>query len=153
RFGPHGLEGKLTAGAFRDLADAVLSPRNGRDMAVRLRPDGSFTAGEADVLPPGEYLTGAVLSDRQQRRQAFYRGAVKRPAPGRPDGPPVLMAWASPIDMHFAQGAGARSAGQALLVVPLRLARTPPGEHVTIPAPLIPCQRILNGRPSRLPPE
>jgi hypothetical protein len=87
-----------------------------------------------------------VLSDRQQRRQGFYRQALKPASTGRPGGPNVLMVWARPTDMHFALAPDARTAGSALLVIPLRLERPALGKRVTIPGPLIPCRRLLDGR-------
>jgi hypothetical protein len=149
-FGPDGLEGRLTAGPFGDVSDALVGPPNGRNLALRLRPDGTFSAGAADVLPGGQFLAGAVLSDRQQRRQEFYRRALKPPATGRPEGPNTLLAWASPIDMHFSLAQGARTGGDALLVMPLRLERSPPGERVTIPGPLVPYRRLMEDRLIRL---
>jgi hypothetical protein len=143
-FGPDGLEGQLTAGLFGEVSDALVGPPNGRNLALNLRPDGSFRADAGDVLPAGQYLAGAVLSDRQQRRQEFYRRALKPPATGRPEGPNTFLAWASPIDMHFSLAPGARTAGDALLVMPLRLERSPPGERVTIPGPLVPYRRVLD---------
>jgi hypothetical protein len=148
-FGPEGLEGRLTAGPFGELADALLNPANGRNLALRLEPDGTFRAGPGDVLPREQFLAGAVLSDRQQRRQEFYRGALKPPTAGRPEGPNTLMAWARPTDMRFTLASGARAAGDALLVVPLRLERSTPGERVTIPGPLVPYRRLLDGRSIR----
>lgn len=145
-FGPGGLEGGLKAGPFRNVADALLSPRNGRELAVNLRPDGGFTAGPPDVLPPGQYLAGAVLSDRQQRRQTLYRQALKRPPAGRPEGPPVLYAWADPVDTHFDLARGARATGSSLLVLPLRLGHAAAGQRVTVPGPLVPYRRIIDGR-------
>jgi hypothetical protein len=143
RFGPDGLEGQLAPGPFREPADALLSAVNGRNMAVRLGPDGSFRAGVEDVLPTGQYLAGTVLSDRQQRRQELYRQLLKRPASGAAPSRNVLLAWAEPIDMHFALAADARVAGSALLAVPLRLERPPPGERVTVPGPLLAYRRIM----------
>jgi hypothetical protein len=150
-FGPDGVEGKLTAGPFRDLADALLNPPNGRNLALRLGPDGTFSAATEDALPAGQFLAGSVLSDRQQRRQAFYRQALKRPEAGRLEGDNVLMAWADPIDMGFAlvPRDGAPAVGNALLIVPLRLERTTPGQRVTIPGPLVPYRRVQGAGTSR----
>ena len=150
RFGPEGVEGKVAAGPFHNLSDAVISSPNGRTLAVRLGPDGAFRAGERDILPAGQFLAGAVLSDLQQRRQEVYRDFLKRPAAGRPEGRDFLLAWADPIDMHFTLAhPGARTVGSALLVLPLQMERPAAGARVTIPAPLIPCQRIINGAPTR----
>jgi hypothetical protein len=150
RFGPDGLEGRLTAAPFRNVGDAVLSPRDGRDMAARLRSDGTFSVATHDSLPENEYITGGVLNDRQQRRQQFYRQALKRPPAGRPEGPTVLYAWADPLDMSFSLGPAARTVGHALLIVPLRLERAAPGERVTVPGPLVPCRRLIDGVASRV---
>jgi len=145
RFGPEGLEGQLAAGPFRDLADALLCPPAGRNLAVRLGPAGGFSAGTQDVLAQGQFLADALLSDRQQRRLQLYRAFLKRSGAGRLAGRTVLLAWAEPIDMHFTLVPGARMVGTALLVIPLRLERAPPGRHVTIPGPLLPYRRIMDG--------
>ncbi len=149
-FGPEGLEGRLTAGPFAEAADALVGPPNGRNLALRLQADGTFRAGGGDVLPAGQYLAGAVLSDRQQRRQEFYRQALKPPPAGRPDGPNLFLAWAKPIDMHFNLAPGARQTGDALLVMPLQLERSAPGERVTVPGPLVTYRRLLEGQVARV---
>jgi hypothetical protein len=145
RLGPEGLEGKLTAGPFQEIADAVLSTSGGRNLAIRWQPDGSFRAGNQDILPMGQFLAGAVLNDVQQGRQELYRTLLKRPKAGQPESGNVLLAWAKPIDMHFTLAPDARTVGSALLVLPLQLERTSPGTQVTIPGPLIPYRRLLSG--------
>jgi hypothetical protein len=145
QFGPEGLEGKLASGPFRDLADALLVPPSGRNLAVHLGPEGAFSTGSQDVLPAGQFLTGTVLSDRQQRRQGLYREFLKRSLGGRQDARPLLLAWAEPVDPHITLGTpDARTVGNALLVVPLRLQRPTVGALATIPGPLVPYHRILN---------
>jgi hypothetical protein len=151
RLGPDGIEGQWTAAPFKDLADAVLSTPNSRALAVRRRPDGGFRAGPGDVLPVGQYLAGAVLSDEQQRRQKLYREFLKPVKNERPDNRPVLMAWARPIETHFRLASEARETGTALLIVPLRLEPSVPGTQVTIPGPLIPFQRVQPGGPTLKP--
>jgi hypothetical protein len=152
RLGPDGLEGKLEAGPFGDLEDAILSTQGGRNLAVRLNPDGSFRAGSQDALPAGQFLTGALLSDRQQRRQGLYRQFLRKgnPLPPHLDGRNALLAWASPLELPFTLGPEARTSGTALLAVPLQLERPAPGTLVTIPGPLLAVRRILNGRPVRV---
>jgi hypothetical protein len=142
RFGPEGLEGKLTTGAFRDPEDAILHVPPGRTLAVRLRPDGTFAAGGRDNLPNGQYLAGSLLSDRQQRRQDVYREFLKNPAAEPLEGRTLLLAWAKPVDMQFALAPGARLTGSALLVVPLRLERPISGDRVTIPGAFISYRQI-----------
>jgi hypothetical protein len=142
-FGPEGLEGRVAAGPFRDLADALLSTPTGRNLAVRMRPDGSFTAGSSDILPSGQFLEGAILSDRQQRRQELYQEFLKRSAIRPQDARNVLLAWAQPVDMHFTLAPEARQVGSALLVIPLQWEYSLPGTQVTVPGPLIPYRRLV----------
>jgi hypothetical protein len=149
RFGPEGIEGQLAAGPFRGLADALLSTADGRNLAVEMREDGTFSAAGADVLPEGQFLRGTLLTDRQQRRQALYREFLRPHGAGAPEGRDLLLAWAEPLDLHFTLAPGARTVGGALLVVPLQLERPAPGQRVTIPGPLIPCRRIIRGAPAR----
>src|SRR5262249_14446358 len=136
RIGPDGLEGRIAAGSFQNLTDVLLSTPHGRRMALRLQPDGAFSAGTGDILPAGAFLAGGVLSDRQQRRRDIYKQFLKRTAVG-PESPNVVLAWADPIDMRFTLLSDVRAVGDALLVIPLRLQRSTPGERVTIPGPLV----------------
>src|SRR5439155_20676746 len=116
----------------------------GRVLAVRLQPDGSFHAGAADILPAGQFLASAVLTDRQQRRQELYREYLKRSATGREEGRNLLLAWAQPADLGFNLGPEARLAGSALLVLPLQFERAAPGSRVAIPGPPIPVKRVVD---------
>ena len=149
RFGPGGIEGRLAAGPFEDLADAVLATPGDRNLAVQLRPDGTFQAGPGDVLPPGQFLPAAVLSDAQQQRQGLYRQFLGRRGAGS-EGRTLLLAWARPIDTHFRFAPGARTVGTALLIVPLQVDRPAPGTRLTIPGPLVTAQRVVRGAPTRL---
>src|SRR5262249_9195560 len=150
RFGPDGLEGRLEAGPFGGAADALLTASGGRNLAVRLGPDGTFRAGPADVLPPGQFLSAAVLSDRQQRRQDLYRDLLKERGKKRGRDRTLLLAWADPIDMHFALAPQPRTVGTALLVLPLRLERSAPGTRVSVPGPLVECRRVVRGARTRV---
>jgi hypothetical protein len=157
RFGPDGVEGELSAGPFRELSDALLSPAaargglrpagaasgGGRNLAVRLQEEGRFRAGTADILPAGQFLASAVLTDRQQRRQDVYRAFLERPVAAHLQGRDFLLAWARPIDPPFSLVPEARTVGSALLVVPLQLERPAAGTRVTIPGPFLACQRIM----------
>jgi hypothetical protein len=142
RFGPEGLEGKLAAGPLRGLSDALLDAPGDRYLGVQLLEDGSFRAGSKDLLPQGLFLSGTMLSDRQQRRQEVYREYLKRPPAGRFEERSLLLAWADPLDMHVSIGENVRTAGNALAIIPLRWERSVPGSQVSIPGPLIPYRRI-----------
>ncbi len=175
RFGPEGLEGRLTTAPFEDVEDAMIRTASGwtlgRDLAVRLSSDGRFTCGSGDILPPRQFLASTLLTDLQQRRQDLYRQfldpAARNKAPaqgsipvnptlarkaGAPhlEGKTVLFAWARAIDTHFELVPGARQAGSALLVVPVSFERPAPGTAVTIPGPFVPYRRIRDGLPLRL---
>jgi len=145
RFGPGGVEGQLVAGPFQELADAILTTPNGRNLAVRLHADGKFSVQSQDVLPAQQFLASAVLNDQQQRRQELYRALLKRSSADKGQGSPMLLAWARPLDMHFALAPEARAVGSALLVMPLQWEPTPAGAHVHIPGPLIAYRRDLDG--------
>jgi hypothetical protein len=143
RLGPDGVEGKLAAGPFGDVGDALISVPGGRQLAVRPQADGSFRAGSRDILPQEQFLASAVLSDRQQRRHELYRAFLKQPGAGRLKDRNVLLAWADPIDLHFNLAPNARQVGDALLVIPLRMERSAPGTRVTVPGPFLPYRRIM----------
>jgi hypothetical protein len=141
-FGPRGLEGTLTPGPFEDVTDAVLRTHDGRSIALRLDGDGTFHAGQQDVLPKGQFLAGTVLSDRQQRRQELYREFLKFPA-AEFASRDMLLAWAKPADMHFTVVRDARLAGSALLVVPLQMERAARAGPVNIPGPFVSRRRVV----------
>jgi hypothetical protein len=144
-FGAEGLEGKMTAGPLRGLSDALLDGPGDRQLALRLHAeDGSFRAGSRDLLPPGEFLAGTLLTDRQQRRQEIYRSFLKRPPTGRVEERTLLLAWADPLDMGLGLGQEVRMAGSALVVLPVRLERSAPGARVTIPGPLVWWRRLFD---------
>jgi hypothetical protein len=149
RFGPAGIEGRLQAEPFEELSDLLLTAPGGRNLAVQLRPDGTFQAGSADVLPSGQFLAGAVLNDRQQQRQELYREFLKPPGVDYLQDRNILFAWARPIDSGFQVLSEARSAGSALLVVPVHFERPAAAERVTIPGPLLTYRRITGGLPTR----
>jgi hypothetical protein len=144
-FGPDGVVGRLAAGPYADPADALLLTAAREPVAVRLGSDGGFAAGSRDVLPPGQYLADAVLSDRQQRRQSAYRQILSGTLPKHLDGRDLLLAWAAPTDPPFTGEAPARTVGAVLLVVPLDFDRPPAGARVTVPRGFVPFRRVLEG--------
>lgn len=148
-FGPDGLRGRLNTATFRDPADAVVVTGGRGTNGVRMAADGTFTAGPADALTAGQYLTGAVLTDRQQRRQAVYAKLLAPAPPPHWAGRDRLLAWATPTDLPFTAG-DARAAGSSLLVVPIDYQPPPPGTAVKIPPAFLPYQRVIDGKIARL---
>jgi len=156
RFGSEGIEGKILAGPFHNLTDAVIHAPSHRTFAVLVQPDGTFTADGSDLLSSGEFVAGAVRSDEQQRRQAIYQRLLVRTKSQRPPQESAFLAWADPIQAPFTFEADPekpsstlRSAGSALLSFPLQFEPTPPNTQVTIPRAFASYRRILPSGPTQ----
>lgn len=141
--GPDGIAGKIAAGPVQGLTDGVLCPPLGRNLALHLEPDRTFTARPDDVLASGQFLAGAVLSDEQQQRQQLYRRLVKQAEAASLRQHPVVLAWANLLAAPFTLPVETRIKGTALVMVPLRLKAPAPGTRVTIPGPLISHRRLI----------
>jgi hypothetical protein len=144
RFGPTGAEGRVSSGPFGPLEDALLSTPGRFTVGVQLRPDGSFRSRSEDELRGGQLMAGGLLTDRQRARQRIYEKFLAEPQPRSVANRSLLLAWAEPVDMHFTLAAEARTAGEALLVIPLQYEPTPPGTRVTVPAAFVECRRITS---------
>ncbi|HKB04233.1 MAG TPA: hypothetical protein VKD90_18560, partial [Gemmataceae bacterium] len=72
RFGANGLEGRVVSGSFSELEDALLSTPGRHTVAVHLKPDGTYRAGNDDELTGGQLIAGGLLTDRQRARQGLY---------------------------------------------------------------------------------
>ncbi|MCI0642438.1 MAG: hypothetical protein L0Y72_31090 [Gemmataceae bacterium] len=143
RFGPKGMEGKISAGPFKELSDAFLYSPYGRNLAINDAVEGIFSADSSSVLPEGQFLVDAVLDDRQQRRQDIYRKMLPTVlGQGAKDRHSVL-AWAKPVDMGFRLMPEARFVGSALIVFPIEFERPLPGSKITIPGTMIPYRRMM----------
>lgn len=149
-FGPDGIEGKLVAETLTHLGDGLVTSPGARNIAIRLGAEARFSAGSADALATGKFVVGTLLNDQQQRRQEIYRRFLKRSAAESLSGPPVLMAWADPLELPFHLAKDARMVGTALVSVPLQFERTPPDTRVTIPGPLVAVRRLLDTKLARV---
>jgi hypothetical protein len=149
KFGPDGVVGRLTTGRFRDPADLILLTPSNEAVVVRLAADGSFASVPADILPSGQYMAEAVLTDRQQRRQEMLRKLLAKPTARHLEGRDLLLVWAEPTEPPFAAGADDRTVGTVLLTIPVEFERPAAGERVTIPAGFIPFASLIQGRPGR----
>lgn len=148
-FGPDGLQGRLQSGSFHDPADALVVTRGRTSNGVRMAADGTFSSGPAEALTAGQFLNGAVLTDRQQRRQTVYTKLLSPAPPPHWGGRDYLLAWATPTDVPFTVGE-ARATGTSLLVVPIDYQPPPPGTAVRIPPAFIPYQRLVDGKLAKL---
>jgi hypothetical protein len=147
RFGPDGLDGRLDTGPFRGPADGLVLTPTRQPLPVRFGDGDSFVARGQDALPPGQYVAGAVLTDRQQGRQAVYRELLGGQFPKHWEGRNLLLTWADPGPPAFRVGADDRVVGMALLVLPLEFDRPPPDTPVTVPSAFVPYTRMVLGRP------
>jgi hypothetical protein len=143
RFGPEGLEGKVTAGPFQNPGDAVIYAPSHRAFAVHLRPDGTFASGESDLLSTGQFVAGTVLSDQQQRHQLIYRRLLDESKANRAREDSILLAWADPVPVPFVFDSSIRTTGSALLSFPLQFEHSLPDTLVTVPRAFIPYRRII----------
>lgn len=141
RLTPTGLEGRLEAEPFRGVSDAVLLTPGDRPLAVPLGANGTFRLTGANALAPDQYLAGTLVTDRQRRRQDLYRQFLTKP-PAYLGNRTLLLAWADPIDPGFQLNPGARTVGDALLVVPLGVQPAAPDTALTIPASLVSYRRV-----------
>jgi hypothetical protein len=150
RFGPDGADGRVTAGPFEPLEDALINTAGPRQLAVRVAADGAFRVGAADLLPAGQYVAGGLLTDRQRDRQRLYAKLFADPEAPFLAGRRLLLAWAGPLDPRFTLGPQSTLAGSALLALPVQFERTPPGTAVTVPGPFLDYVRVdENGRHMR----
>jgi hypothetical protein len=148
RFGPNGLEGKLKRGPFKALTEALLLTEAREPVGIRLRDD-VLTSSVGDGLSRGQFLTDAVLTDRQQRRQEVYRRLFSRPLPRYLEGRTVLYGWTD-LDRPPLDGEpGSRTLAEAVVAIPVEFERPEVGGKVTIPAGFIPYSAIIQGRPAR----
>jgi hypothetical protein len=145
QFGPAGLTGRVTGGSYRELADAIISTPTRHPIAVRFGSDGTFVARNDDLLPTGQYLPGAVLSDRQQQRAEVYHRILGKTEIPQLEGRSVLLTWAEPPGVPFTLEPEARTVTSSLLAIPLEFEHPPAGTHLTVPRAFIPYSRILFG--------
>ncbi len=150
-FGSEGVEGKFTSGPFHNLEDALLIAPGPRALPATLGPDGSLKAGGADGLQDGQLISAGLLTDRQRSHQDLYEKLLAEPLPHFLANRLLLLAWADPVDMHFVFGQQTRLAGAALLMIPFRFEKTPPGKQITVPNAFVDCRR-LGGEGQLLPP-
>ena len=141
-FGPAGFTGTIQAGPFSEVSDAIIAMPSHRNLAANIEPDGGFSAGPDDVLAPGHFIKGALLTDRQRRREEMYRqfldpgGAVSYPTR------PMLLAWSRPLDLGFVISRGAKQAGWALLPIPLEVDPVPADTEVVIPSTFVDFRQV-----------
>ena len=84
RFRPEGVEGRVDAGPFHQLEDALLITPGRHARPVRLDADGSMRVTGENGLQSGQLLTGGLMSDRQAHPPIPLRKAPGRSAASLP---------------------------------------------------------------------
>ena len=141
-FDEQGISGRLQTDTFQDFRDAVLATTAARNMAMDIKPDGSFRTGPDDVLAPGQYLSTAAVDQQQRNQLAIYDQLLAPEKPPFYVQRPTLFTWATPLEMHFNLSTDARQLGQSLLVVPVEVERPPAGTSLVIPSPWLPFDSV-----------
>lgn len=143
RFGSDGFSGRLDAGPFTAASDALVAAPFAPPLAANLRTDGSFRAAPNDLLADGQFLSDALLSEEQRRRQEMYAAWFAARRESESPQVPMLMAWAEPIAGAFEWPDGVQQTGATLLSVPLTIERTPPDTPVTIPSSMLDVRAVV----------
>jgi hypothetical protein len=136
-FGPDGLHGKLQMQTYLQPTDLLIAAASSQTLAVRLNPDGTFSAGKGDTLEPGAYFSSALLTDQQRRRNVVYDRLLQQGRDSRFPQHPTLLAWARPAETGLQFAEAMEQSATALLAIPLEFAPTPPGTDIEIPSPLM----------------
>jgi hypothetical protein len=143
-FGPVGLEGRVQTGSLGALEDVLITTPGRHALPVDVSADGSLHAAGGDSLETGHLLMSGLLTDQQRARQTLYEKLLASPQPQYLATRSLLLGWIQPLDMHFSLVAEARTTGMALVAVPLRFERTPPGTRVIVPSTFVESQRVGN---------
>ncbi len=111
-------------------------------VGLRFGANGEFAAPPENSLAPGQFIAGAVLNDRQQRRQDIYRKLLGGDLAEHLKNRNLLLAWAEPAEFPVVVPEGTRAIGNSLLIVPLQFEPSPRGSEVRIPEAFIPFRRV-----------
>ena len=104
---------------------------------VTIDTTGTFHAGPNDILSETEFLSGAMLSDEQQRRQTIYR-KILAPRHGKIYPlRPTLFVWGDSQSLGLTTPDLFQQSGATLYAVPLDIGRTLPKQPFLIPPTFI----------------
>jgi hypothetical protein len=143
QFGPAGLTGRLTGGAWGRLSDVLLVGPGGR-AALALGPTGQFVAGDVAALPDGQFVAGSLVTDSQRAHQAVARQVLTRRGGAAS---PLVLGWAQSNVPPVRLAASAHVTTETLLGVPLEIARSAPGSIVHVPAYWVALDLAPGGQP------
>lgn len=142
-FGPEGLTGAIESGPLGKLEDPIITTGWSRNLAVRLAAGGRFVARADDVLAPGQYIQGTMLSQRQQWTQQMVGHLLDdRAVRQRHRTTPAVLARAAPVDTHLGLLEDVERLGGAMATIPLELQRPSAKTPVLIPSLFLPCRCV-----------
>ncbi|MEX0818690.1 MAG: hypothetical protein WD070_03825 [Pirellulaceae bacterium] len=137
-FGASGLEGRIVGvNQIGTPADAIIAAPPAPHSDVTITKTGDFQVGPHDILAEAEFLTGAMLSDEQQRRQSIYR-EILAPLDGNlyPQRP-TLFVWGDSHSLGLTAPDLFQQSGATLYAVPLDIGRTRPQQSFLVPATFV----------------
>ena len=123
-------------GSLGAVSDVLLLAPGRRAMQTHRQADGTLLARLSDLLLPGQYATGTLISGTTRRRQTALRNLLTSDRLW-PANDLVLLGWAEPVDLPFVLNDPEHCAGSALVTVPVRLSRPAAGTRVAIPSSLV----------------
>lgn len=115
---------------------AIVATRQGR-LNVTLEDDGRFRARADAVMTASQYVDAVLLSDVADRRRRVLEMLFENRTWANSLEQPLLMTWRDDWDSGFDFGNDLTRQGDALLAVPLEIARPPAGTTMVIPAPFL----------------
>jgi hypothetical protein len=137
RLGPRGLEGRVVGTEQEGLSDLLIAAPPSPNLAIRLQRDGSFVAGNGEILARDQYLTDTLLTDEQRRRQIIYRDLLDPSDEVIYPRTSTLLGWRITEGPDLGLPSIFEQRAASLITIPLRLDRTPPETRFLVPAAFV----------------
>ncbi len=102
-----------------------------------------LAAGPAQILPAGQFIVTAVLSQQDRWRSDVLRALTRHEHYARP----TLLAWSSRLAAPIQLAGLERHLSQSLVELPVHIQRTRPNTNVVVPWPLL--QYTLSAGPGQ----
>jgi hypothetical protein len=152
-FGPDGLTGRWEgaiydqqeslAGDSHRVRHGLLVFPNSPAIAVNFNPDGTLVADADDVLAPGQFFSGELLEQRQQRQAAIYQAWFSDYLLRRGTSPKLVVCSDS-IPSGLQWQSDVRQLQDSLAVIPVRWLRPEVDGRLRIPGPAISVRSIAS---------
>ncbi len=102
----------------------------------------TFTAGSGQVLPAGQYMSGVLLTRKNQREESLTAAELQ----AHPVDSPELLAWSRDVPPAWRIAKAKLHLCSTLVVLPLRPHLPPTGQAVDIPWPMMRLQIVRGPR-------